>query len=107
MAYDEDYERQMVAWAQKYNAYERIAESDELQRLIIPLHEGWEASQRVPEWAGVDLLRAWAFFCARSHRWSGYQPFLVDYPVVEAIADAIRAHPGAKKRDMPPDRAGR
>ena len=100
----EDHEDQLLAWAQNYNAYERIADDwVQVNRMLMPLREEWEAHQRIADWAGVDLLRAWAFYCAREACNDMYKSLLEGYPQVEAIADAIRAHPAARPRDMPPD----
>lgn len=100
----EDQERQLFEWAYTYNAYERITgDWGQANRILMPLREEWEAHQRIADWAGVDLLRAWAFYSAREAAHDTRQSLLEGYPQVLAIADAIRNHPCARKPDMPPD----
>jgi len=98
-----DYEQQLVIWAHTYKAYERFASTPHhIEACLAPVLQEWERNRRVPEWAGVDLLRAWAFCCVRSHHFDDWEPLLVAYPQVGAIADAIRNHPSARKDDIPP-----
>ena len=101
-----DYQQQLIEWGHKYKAYARFASiPDRIEACLAPLMQEWERNRRVPEWVGVDLLRAWAFYCVRSHHFDDWQPLLVAYPQVGAIAEAIRNHPAARKSDMPPPRA--
>ena len=101
-----DYEQELIEWAHNYKAYERFASiPDRIEACLAPLIEEWERNRRIPEWAGVDLLRAWAFYCVRSHHFDDWQPLLVAYPQVGGIAEAIRNPPAARKSDMPPPRA--
>lgn len=98
-----DYGQQLADWALKYKAYERFSDNiDYLHRCIAPLDEEWERTRRVPVWAGPVVLRTWAFYCVRSHHFDDWEPLLVAYPQVGAIAEAMRNHPAARKSDMPP-----
>lgn len=100
----EDYEQRLIRWAQSYNAYERIAATQEHMNIVfLPLRQDWEVSGRIPEWAGVDLLRAWAFYCARAYRLNDWRPLLQTFPELRAIVNAIRNHPAALGSDMPPE----
>jgi len=100
---DEAYEAALIKWASKYNGYERLAHAPEgLEAVLTPLMQEYSTTERIPDWAGVDLLRGWAFYCYRAHRWSGHGFLLEDYPEMALIVEAIRNHPGAKARDMPP-----
>lgn len=101
----EDYEQALIKWAQGYNGYERIAESNELQtQLVWSLEEHLCRTGEIPEGLGVDMLRGWAFFVVRGHRWSGHGPLLDDCPGLEAVVEAVRRHPAATVRDLPPPR---
>ena len=61
----------------------------------------YEASGRIPEWCGVDLLRAWAFYRQREHHNLGHGPMARDW---DDVLDAIRRHPAATNGDLPPYR---
>lgn len=99
----EAYEAALIKWAGTYNGYERLAHTPEgLDAVLTPLTEAYRTTGSVPEWAGVDLLRGWAFYCYRAHRWSGHGPLLEEFPEMALIVEAIRNHPGAKARDMAP-----
>lgn len=100
----ENYEQAVIEWAHKYNAYQRIAASPEqLSDQIRELKAAHERDGAIPEWAGVDLLRGWAFYIVRGHRHGGaYDPLFVEYPEMAAILDAIRRHPAAERGDLPP-----
>lgn len=103
---DEDYEQAMIDLAQGYQGYERIAaDSEHLQAVYGPTMDETDKFGDVPGWVGVDLLRGWAFYVARAYRWSGgYVSIFEKYPVFEEIAEAVRHHPAAEPRDMPPAR---
>lgn len=63
----------------------------------------FRSTRGIPEWAGVDLLRGWAFWCVRAHRHGGgYEPIEEEYPEFKAIVAALRHHPGATDADRPP-----
>lgn len=98
-------EQALIEWAHEYNGYDRVARSPErLGAVLEPLREEFQRTRVIPDWAGVDLLRAWAFWCARSHRHSGgYDPFTEEHPEVLAIVDALRRHPRATDSDRPRD----
>lgn len=102
----EEYERAMIKWAQSYNGYERIADdSGRLNAIYRPLAEEIASRGDLPDGLGVDLLRGWAFYLARAHRWSGGSRTLIEHvPEIELVAEAIRRHPAAEPRDMPPSR---
>lgn len=103
----EDYEAAMIDWAQRYNGYERIAEDSPHANLVFePLRRELLELGAIPSWAGVDLLRGWAFFIARGHRWSGHDSIFVDHPEFESIAEAVRNHPAVTDDDIPPPRHG-
>lgn|GEM_PF-3512272 len=104
----EDYEQQLNMWAKTYNAYERITDDwGQAHRILGPLIEEWEAHQRIAaDWAGVDLLRAWAFYCARQADKDADRSLLEGYPEILAIAETIRNHPAATTQDMPPAKPG-
>ncbi|MCZ0732514.1 SIR2 family protein [Mycolicibacterium iranicum] len=100
----EDYEQAVIEWAHMYNAYQRIAATPEqLSDQIRELTTVFEREGVIPEWAGVDLLRGWAFYIVRAHRHGGaYDPLFVEYPEMVVILDAIRRHPAASQGDLPP-----
>jgi hypothetical protein len=55
----------------------------------------------IPKWAGVDLLRGWAFYLVRLNRHEN--GFLLDeHPELHEIVDAITKHPAAGEADIPP-----
>lgn len=96
-----------LRWALGYNGYERFASShdggDAYHRLLQPAMREYEATGRVPDWCGVDLLRAWAFYRQREHHMDGISPMAEDW---DAVLDAIRRHPAARASDLPPDPGG-
>ncbi|MDO3634464.1 SIR2 family protein [Mycolicibacterium arseniciresistens] len=100
----EDFEQAVIEWAHTYNAYQRIAASPELlSDQIRELTAVFGREGVIPEWAGVDLLRGWAFYIVRAHRHGGaYDPLFVEYPEMVGILDAIRRHPAASQGDLPP-----
>ena len=89
-----------IDWAGSYNGYHRIAGSPEmLWGMVEPADRAVRETGAVPQWCGVDLLRAWAFGATRPE-WPaaslGYGWF--------ALLDAIAAHPEARFADVPPGR---
>src|SRR4051812_9548985 len=94
----------LIEWAESFNGYERLAQSPEhLWKVLQPLREAFEQDGSIPEWAGVDLLRGWAFWLVRAHRFGGaYTPLRAEYPEFEAIVEAISRHPACPPRDRPP-----
>jgi uracil-DNA glycosylase len=99
--------QRQVEWAHRYNGYARLAASPEdLLRLIAPLRADFEAGRGVPEWAGVDLLRGWAFYVTREDRHGGGYG-LSDlesstYAEWRAVLDRLATHPDAMPADRPP-----
>lgn len=104
MLVDGQYEQQLIKWAHKYDGYKRLAGSpDQLWEVLKPVREEFERSGVIPEWAGIDLLRGWAFYLVRAHRHGGaWEPLCVEYPEFNAIVAAISNHPAARKSDRPP-----
>lgn len=91
-----------LRWAQMYDGWARFASShDAYQRLLEPATREYEATGRIPEWCGVDLLRAWAFVRQREHHNAGGGPMAGDW---DAVLDALRRHPDATGSDLPPPR---
>ena len=63
---------EILRFAIAYNGYERIAGSPEaLFRLYEPIRKEWEESGRLPDWAGLDLLRGLLFLMAREDHMAG------------------------------------
>jgi hypothetical protein len=91
----------LLEWAHKYDAYKRISsDSDMILEVLRPLREALDRDGQIPEWAGVDLLRTWAFAIARQYHWSGgYVPLHEAHPELRLIVDAVNRHPAAKARD--------
>jgi hypothetical protein len=58
------------------------------------------ATKRIPEWCGVDFLRAWAFYRQREHHHVGHGPVAEDF---FDVLEAVRRHPKATQGDLPPD----
>lgn len=96
-----------LRWALDYNGYERFAGgtggTEVFIRLLQPAMREYEATGRVPDWCGVDLLRAWAFYRQREHHMDGLGPMAPDW---DAVLDAIRRHPAATSSDLPPEPGG-
>lgn len=100
------YDQLLIEWAHSYNGYERLAGDGprNLYALTEPLQRAFDRDGTIPEWAGVDLLRGWAFYLARAHRHGGaYDDFSVEYPQVLAIVDAVNRHPYATDDDRAPN----
>lgn len=87
-------------WAHKYDGYSRLAASPEqLREVLDPAWQEFEATGRIPNWCGVDLLRGWAFYMARAYRFAGGDSF--DTPW-KSVFDALSQHPEARPDDRPP-----
>ncbi len=100
-----NYEDELMGWASKYNGYDRIGQCTELGMLLGQLERERRETNAIPAWIGVDLLRGWAFYLVRSWRWDGHMVSIFEsYPEFEMITEAIRNHPAAKARDLPPAR---
>lgn len=64
-----------LRWALTYEGYARMAHSLEtLREVLRPAMAEHAATGRIPEWCGVDLLRAWAFYRQREHHHVGHGP---------------------------------
>lgn len=91
-----------LEWALTYDGYERFSrDMSAYHELLRPAMSAYEASGQIPEWCGVDLLRAWAFFRQRQHHNLAHEPMARDW---DDVLDAIRRHPAATDRDLPPAR---
>ena len=89
-----------LQWALTYDGYSRMAYSPEiLCELLRPAMAEHAATKRIPEWCGVDFLRAWAFYRQREFHHVGHGPIAKDF---DDVLEAIRRHPAAKKHDLPP-----
>ena len=100
-----NYEEKLIGWALEYNGYNRIAGVGSLpaalREVLLPLLESYQEGGVIPKWAGVDLLRAWAFYLVRINRHEdGY--LLDQHPEMHEIAVAVTNHPAARESDMPP-----
>jgi hypothetical protein len=99
----DDDEYKLIKWAHDYNGYARLARDPEnLWRILQPVREEFERSGKIAEWAGVDLLRGWAFYLVRAHRHGGHRPLHEEYPEFVFIVDAINRHPDARAADRSP-----
>ena len=79
-----------------------------LGAVLTPLQDEFQRTRTIPAWAGVDLLRAWAFWCTRAHYHSGgYRSLTQERPEVLAIVEALRRHSGATAGDRPRDPSAR
>lgn len=101
------YEKHIIKWAHTYDGYTRLAGTGEpayLRDILMPVLESYRDNGTVPRWAGIDLLRGWAFYLVRINRHE--DGFLFDeHPEMCAIADAITNHPNAAEEDLPPLRS--
>ncbi|MGW8813004.1 hypothetical protein [Gordonia terrae] len=104
-----DYEVELIKWALRYNAYNRLAtSSNQLLEVLQVLIQPYERDHQIPDWAGVDLLRGWAFYLVRWHRFSGTGRALwIEHPEILDIVEAINRHPAARKADRAPSLLGR
>lgn len=89
-------------WAHSYNAYERIA-GEKWGELMEPIWQRIRELGQIPDWLGVDLIRACAFYQARSHNHacmndSSYSCCSVIYD----LAVAVQNHKAARPDDLPP-----
>lgn len=66
---------EILAYADSYNAYERWADDPNLLfDMLRPVQDAWRESGRVPDWAGMDALRALLFYEYRADRFMGGYP---------------------------------
>jgi hypothetical protein len=95
--------KKLIHWAQRYNGYERLgAGPSELVKVLSPLQNQIESSRRIPEWAGVDLLRGLAFWRVRVAAHREAPDDALDDDVFLAAAEALLEHPHARPSDRPP-----
>lgn len=91
----------LKAWAHSYNGYDRIM-GDNLFQLLEPLMEEANKAGAISSRVGVDLLRGWAFYVARSHNHACGRESYSCCNVVYYLAEAVRSHKAATKDDLPP-----
>ncbi len=95
--------RALIDWAHSYNGYERLgAGPSELGTVLRPLQEEIETSGRIPEWAGVDLLRGLAFLRVRMAANREAPEYALDDHLFLAVAATVHNHPHALPGDRPP-----
>lgn len=92
--------KKLIDWAQRYNGYERLG--SEIVKVLSPLQNDIESSGRIPEWAGVDLLRGLAFWRVRVAAHHEAPDYALDDDVFLAAAEALLKHPHARPSDRPP-----
>ena len=89
-----------LQWAAKYNAYERLAAGPRhLEALLSGVRDEYRRTGLVHEGMGVDLLRGWAFYLFRRDHHVGGDTLDGEW---RAVVEAVRSHPHAKRRDLPP-----
>lgn len=89
-----------IHWAHSYDGYRRFAsDSQALHRLLEIARNEYRSRGRVPDWCGVDYLRAWAFYLVRADRFAGGGTLGEEWV---AVLDAVRRHPDARGPDVPP-----
>jgi len=83
-------------WAGQYNGYDRLAGGvSELSRLLDPVQTETTLTGQIPDWAGTDLLRGWAFYLLRADRHGGGYGLARDGAmrgIWAEIMDAVRRH---------------
>lgn len=97
---------EMIQWAHCYDGYKRIARgAPQLAEVLRPLRESFAQTGAIPDWAGIDLLRAWAFLLVRvdTHRQAGGATLGAEFA---AVVDAIDRHPVAAPRERSPLQRG-
>lgn len=93
-------DRQILRWARSYDGHRRVGTDD---RGVAAVIEAYQHEGSVPQWAGIDLLRAWASWVARSHdAAAGHDEFTVAFPEVLDIITAVNARPWATAADRCP-----
>ncbi|ALG87074.1 hypothetical protein [Gordonia phthalatica] len=100
-----DSDRQKInSWAHSYNGYTRLDENlRDRGSVVARVIEEYEREGSIPEWAGIDVLRGWAFYLARSHYHTSYGQSLTEmHPEILDIAAAIDARPWATAADRCP-----
>ena len=87
----------ILVFALEYNAYERLAaDPAHLGEVVEPIRDALDRGERIPEWAGSDLLRGALFFYQRmTHHWGEVSP-AADRSMrllVAAIRERSQQHP--------------
>lgn len=97
---DEDLLHKQLEWALQYDGYRRLANSPEkLERLLRPARNSYRSRGSVPDWCGVDLMRGWAFYLARTDHHAGGGTLGEEWCAVLA---ALSGHPDASPDEVPP-----
>lgn len=92
----------LLAWAGSYDGYQRIAgDGKRIHDVLRPVREALEETGEVPAWAGVDLLRGYAFVMVRADRHAGGGTLGRNFL---AVVDAIDRHPATRPGERPPRR---
>ena len=67
-----------LMWALTYDGYERFSQDMKPYSVLLrPAISAYEASGRIPEWCGVDLLLAWASIASENITTSDTRPWHV------------------------------
>lgn len=97
---------EQIAWAYGYDGYARLARSPEdLARILEPAWREYREAKRVPDWCGVDLLRAWAFYLVRADRYGGDDGLMEGGSMIDewkAVLERIAKHESSRAADIPP-----
>lgn len=101
---DRETDLQIFHWAHSYDGSGRIGQGSRgVSPVVDQVIEAYEREGSVPEWAGIDVLRAWASWLAHSRRYSSDdRGFTEEFPQVLDIAAAIDAQPSATTVDRCP-----
>jgi hypothetical protein len=93
---------QMIRWAHRYNGYKRLADYPPLlSEVVAPLERAFIETGAIPDWAGVDLLRGWAFLMVRADNHQCGNGSTLGRPFA-AVVDAIDSHPATRPRERSP-----
>jgi hypothetical protein len=103
---EQDLRHRQIVWAGRYDGYRRLAGGvSELSRVVDLLARTYVETGTIPSWAGVDLLRGWAFLLVRAdHHGGGYGLALGG--AVESVwlqvLTAVAEHPATRPAERPP-----
>lgn len=107
--FDEQLMQRQIAWAHTYNAYDRIAGGDAspgaLEQILASARREWRRTGEVPQWCGVDLLKAWVFYLTRADRHEGGYILSEGGSALaewDAVFLRIGAHAGTRPDERPP-----
>ena len=88
----------LAQWALAYDPYERLCRRPDLLHTVLsPLETTYGFNGTIPDWAGVDLLRAWAHVIASEAEASS-----VVRAKLNAVAAAIDGHPSTQSFERSP-----